>query len=519
MSTFTQHEPCPACGSKDNLARYSTGDGHCFGCGYHEFADGNTNNKTLENSLLENLEHKPLVKRGITLETVQKFNYQTGQYKGKVVQVANFKPKGLKLRFADKTFNWIEKADTMFGQHLWSNGKSVTVFEGEIDCMTFSQLMGHKYACVSITNGAQGAKAQLAKHLEWLETFDEVVLMFDQDKPGQAAVQDCVTLFSPGKVKIAHLPMKDANECLMAGRGADVVQAFWKATPWRPDGIVDGKDTWEKLIAEETSEKFYYPWEKLNNFIGGVRKGQLVTVTAGTGIGKSLFTRELAYSLLEQGETVGYVALEESIKRSIQGFIGIHLNRPVHLEPESVDTDTLRKSWEATCGTGRLHFYDSFGSMDGGHLLSRLRYLTKSLGCGFIILDHLSIALSGLELADERKAIDVLMTRLRSLVEETGMGLILVSHLKRLQGDRSHEEGEAVSLSHLRGSQSISQLSDLVISLERSTQSEDKNKTKVRVLKNRLSGVTGLASELRYDTTSGRLKEGTAFDEETEVMF
>ena len=33
------HEPCPKCGSKDNLGRYSDGGGHCFGCEYHEFAD------------------------------------------------------------------------------------------------------------------------------------------------------------------------------------------------------------------------------------------------------------------------------------------------------------------------------------------------------------------------------------------------------------------------------------------------------------------------------------------------
>lgn len=37
MATFVKHEPCPKCGSKDNLARYSDGSGYCFGCGYTEF--------------------------------------------------------------------------------------------------------------------------------------------------------------------------------------------------------------------------------------------------------------------------------------------------------------------------------------------------------------------------------------------------------------------------------------------------------------------------------------------------
>lgn len=520
------HEPCPKCNSKDNLARYPEGSAYCFGCGHYEHANGQEVKPTTKGgtSVLKDLEYKPLTKRGINIDTVKKFGYQVGTYKGKAVQVANFKdatgkPKGQKLRFADKSFNWTEKADTMFGQHLWNDGRSVTIFEGEIDCMSFSQLMNHKYACVSVTNGAQGAKTQLAKHLEWLEKFDEVVLMLDEDTPGREAVAECVTLFSPGKVKVAHLPMKDANECLVSGKGADVVQAFWKAKPWRPDGIVDAKDTWDALTTEDENETRDYPWEHINKFVGGVSKGQLTTITAGTGIGKSLFTRELAYSLLQQGETIGYVALEENIKRTVQGFCSIPLNVPLHLKPDGVDREQLRKAWETTCGSGRLYLYDSFGSMETSNLLSRIRYLNKSLGCSFVILDHISIVVSGLDQDNERKAIDIVMTKLRSLVEETGIGLILVSHLKRLQGDKSHEDGAITSISHLRGSASIGQLSDKIVSLERDQQSEDKNKTTVRVLKNRTSGVTGVGGQLRYNTDTGRLVEGTAFDSEEEVVF
>jgi ribosomal protein S27AE len=36
MATFLKHEPCPKCGSKDNLGRYDDGSAYCFGCGYTE---------------------------------------------------------------------------------------------------------------------------------------------------------------------------------------------------------------------------------------------------------------------------------------------------------------------------------------------------------------------------------------------------------------------------------------------------------------------------------------------------
>jgi twinkle protein len=102
------------------------------------------------------------------------------------------------------------------------------------------------------------------------------------------------------------------------------------------------------------------------------------------------------------------------------------------------------------------------------------------------------------------------MTKLRSLVEQTGIGLLLVSHLRRPAGDTGHENGREVTLSHLRGSASIAHLSDSVIALERNQQDEDdviSNTTTIRILKNRYTGDTGVATHLFYDKETGRMKE------------
>ena len=93
---------------------------------------------------------------------------------------------------------------------------------------------------------------------------------------------------------------------------------------------------------------------------------------------------------------------------------------------------------------------------------------------------------------------------------ETGAGIILVSHLRRVDGNKGHENGIEVSLSHLRGSNSIGQLSDCVIALERNQQSDDPDEartTRLRVLKSRYTGDTGLACSLRYNNETGRLFE------------
>ena len=72
-------------------------------------------------------------------------------------------------------------------------------------------------------------------------------------------------------------------------------------------------------------------------------------------------------------------------------------------------------------------------------------------------------------------------------------------------------------MNHIRGSQSISQLSDCVISLERNQQAEDPveaSTTKIRVLKSRYTGETGVATHLYYNNVTGRLAETDYIEEE-----
>jgi len=88
--------------------------------------------------------------------------------------------------------------------------------------------------------------------------------------------------------------------------------------------------------------------------------------------------------------------------------------------------------------------------------------------------------------------------------------MLLVSHLRRGTGDQGTEQGKEISLSMLRGSHSIAQLSDAVIGLERDQQADDPiaaNTTTVRVLKNRYAGETGVATYLLYDKQTGRMSE------------
>ena len=478
--------------------------------------------------LLPTGEFLALSKRNLTRDSCEKWGYHTNTFRSSPVQVADYRDDqgqlvAQKVRFPDKSFIILGDAKQMglYGRHLWrEKGKKIVVVEGEIDAISLSQCQDHKWPVVSIPNGASAAKKAIQADLEYLESFEEVVLCFDSDEPGVAAARECALLFSPGKCKIANLPRKDANEMLVAGEVKALIDCIWSAKTYRPDGIVAGTDLWELVSKESEVTNFLFPWNELNLSIGGIRKGEITTLTAGSGIGKSQLCREIAYDLIvKQNQRVGYIALEESTKRTALGLMGVHLDRPIHLGKEGVSEAELKASFDATVGSGRVFLYDHFGSLDSENLVSRIRYLARGCDCGWIILDHISIAVSGIADGDERRIIDNLMTNLRSLVQETGVGMVLVSHLKRPEG-KAHEEGAHTSLAQLRGSAAIAQLSDTVIGVERDQQDESrKHISTLRVLKCRWNGQTGVACELTYNPKTGRLAAHNGAGEGAQGVF
>jgi twinkle protein len=535
-SEFIRHEACEACGSSDGNAIYTDGHTFCFVCQRHTHGDKAKAKEVQEEepdsegdafAALKAADHQErdgvltiqgeavaLGKRRLREDTCALWNYRVGTFNGQAAQFAYYfdpatrKPVAAKVRLADKTFSFIgdAKSAPLYGQWLWRDGgRMVVITEGELDALSVSQLQGNKWPVVSIKNGAQGATKDIRRSLEWLEKFESVVFMFDNDEPGMEAARACAALLRPGRAKIATLPLKDASDMLQAGRGEEVINAIWAAKEYRPDGIVSASELRQAVLERIEESPRTYPWDGLNKKLLGIRPRELITITAGSGIGKSLFCREIAYPLLNNGDRIGYIALEENNRRTVQGFVGIGLNHPVHVDRGNL-TDAQLNS-EMDRWADRLFLYDSFGSIEIDNLLSRLRYLAIGCECEVLFLDHISIAISGLEIEDERKAIDVMMTKLRSLVEETGKTMFIVSHLKRPQGREGHEDGLQVSLSHLRGSAGIAQLSDAVIALERDQQGEASDVTTVRVLKNRYTGETGVACKVRYDRATGRLHE------------
>jgi len=367
-------------------------------------------------------------------------------------------------------------------------------------------------AALSIKSGVASAERDFRDNLELLEQFDKVYIVFDNDAHGKKAAPLCARLLTPGKAFVVTLELKDACDYSTAGKSTEFATHLREARCYTPSGIANAADNFEGLWDEQNITSIPFPWRELQDRTFGVRAREIVTWAAGTGVGKSSLLRELQHHYLKTTSyNIGIIALEEGINRTKRGILAVEANDRLHLNEVFAlyEREDIKKFYDATLGSGRVYLYDHFGSMEMTDLLNRVRYMVVGLECQIIFIDHLSILVSGMDISDERRAIDRTMTLLRQLTEETGCTVHLVTHLRRLGSDRSHESGVEVNLSHLRGSHGSSQISDTVIAMERNTQADDPveaNTVILRVLKCRYTGDVGMAGTLHYDKKTGRLE-------------
>ncbi|MTD92895.1 AAA family ATPase [Hyphomicrobium sp. xq] len=511
-------QPCPDCGSSDGLTVYSDGHTFCFAqCGA-KFPEGSAPSKPKTAAgLIPFGVYADIAARGLREETLKKFGYFLKEHtKHGMLQVAPYRDGtgeivAQKIRTPEKDFAWVgnPKRLGLWGQHLWTprpdSNVFLTITEGEPDCMSVAQAQGLKYPVVSLINGAASAGKDIASQIEWVEQFPFVVLCFDMDGPGKEAALEVAQMLTPGKVRIAALPLKDASDMLQAKRSKELIDALFNAKPYAPEGVINGADILEELKKAPEKALVPFPWPQVEEMTGGFWPGSLTTIAAGTNAGKTPLVYNLVHHLLAHGETVGVLHTEQQHKEAALGIMQLELEQRLDPRLQHGKEKGFDKAFKKTIGSGRWFYF----TVDLGpdELLSKVLYLVQACGCQWIVIDHLHDIVANYAGADERRFVDGLMAKLKSIAVRFGVGIFVVAQLSLPEGNKGFEHGIAVTMKAIKGAGSISQVSAVILGYERNLMDAQKAKVgRLRVLKNRHGGRTGLADSLFYEDHSGRLR-------------
>lgn len=555
-SKLIGHAACLSCPSSDGMAVYDDDHAYCFVCNtYQDLTDstrpkefitrGTVGYKGMTTTSSEAIDKsKPafgsapttLTDRRLSKATLEKYGvtlrYGDG---GKVTEHfypyfdANNNHVATKIRIVEgKQFvcSGDMRKGTLFGMHLVpSGGKYITITEGEIDAMSVSEMMG--YPAVSVKSSSS-AYRDVKENFDYINSFENIILCFDTDTgkphpktgelfyPGQEAANEVARMFKAGKVKIVnHHPFKDANDFLKNGQVEQFKKRWWDAPPFQIDGIVCSKTLWDEINRKEDYFMVSYPFDQMNEKLYGLRTSEMITFTAGTGVGKTTLLKHIAVWIKENlppEYNVGLMMLEETLRETSLGLMSVKAGKPLHLPDYEVSDEERRKAFAEVLGDGRFFFHDHFGSTSIDNVVDKIEKLATQYDCKYIILDHISIVVSDQQQGDERRALDELATKLKTLTINKDICLMIVCHLKRIDG-KPAEEGGQISLSDLRGTAAIGQLSNLVLGLERDLQGTESNKVRVRCLKDRFAGRTGIVAELEFDYPRFKYNEVLPSDE------
>ncbi len=486
--------PCPKCPSSDAFHRYGDGHGYCFSCSYYE---GNG-----KEDLLYTYEYLPL--RGISKRALEFYDAKTKiDTEGKPISIGFKYPTGpYKVRSLEtKDFWWEPAADKggLYGRDHFTAGasKNITITEGELDAISFYDVLGTPVVSV---RSASSALRDATLDRSWLNSFERIYLAFDSDAAGREATRAVARLFDYNKILVVDFDRrKDANEYLQAGE-VNELKAIWQnAKRYLPKEIKSSLEDFKKSVTDKPKQGVDYPFPGLTEMTYGLRTGETVLFTAQEKVGKTEIMHFIEHHLLTRTkDNVGAIFIEEPETRHLRALAGIQIKKPVHLPDCDCPTDSVVAAIEQVVQTDdRLHLYAHFGSDDPEILLDHIRFLVSARSCRWILLDHLTMVVSGIrDEKDERRTLDYISTRLEMMVKELDFGLIMVCH--------ENDYGQS------RGSRMPTKVADITIQATRNLQEVDpikRNTISLNVKYNRFCSRTGPAGQYAFDEATYSYKE------------
>ena len=460
-------------------------------------------------------------------------------FKGECNTLRGYKTRTLPKIFGTHNIGITGSSNDMGGSHLFPNGgKNVVICAGEIDKLSVAQMLRDyqiqrnqddydRTAVVSVNCGEQSlAKACVAQY-DWLEKFETVILLMDNDDAGKAAIADALKVLPEIDVKVMTTSMKDANEMLLAGKHKQFISNYYDSRPVNPDEVKTSKQADDEIELELGRAKIPLPpfMHRLQKHMaGGIPLGYMINLGAITGGGKTTIINEMIYYwLFNSPVKVGILSLELNAGQYQTALLSRHIGYKLQLIEDPKEAvafvqqphimEKRKELRETEFGEERYVLLDE-RSGELSAVKSQILKLIKKYSCKLLVIDPINDLFEGASLEAQTDFIKFLKT-----VIKDGVSIFNVCHLTK---GKTQTDKEGNRIVRKLTEDDFSGVSNLVksggcnIAATRDKLAEDpveQNSTEIEVLKCRWSGNTGYAGSWYYDNTTH-----TIYDKEDYVQ-
>ena len=162
--------------------------------------------------------------------------------------------------------------------------------------------------------------------------------------------------------------------------------------------------------------------------------------------------------------------------------------------------------------------FNHFGSLPINQLVSLTKMFIHKYERKVIILDHISLVISGSNIVDERKELDRAMTELAGICEEYEVHIFVVCHINRAASsgrvrDITKPTWKRIFSTDAKGSQALEALSSNIICIDtEQLPNQQRGRIRLNVVKNREADLLGICDEIIMDRETGMFIDASAME-------
>lgn len=407
----------------------------------------------------------------------------------------------------------------LFGweQAVKSGAKRLIIVEGEFDApalyqtlkiYTKAEYLDYLPAVVSIPNGAGNAARDIGRLLPTIRKFfKDISLAFDNDEAGKLAAEE-VCKICP-EAKVIELPAKDANDCILEGKG----RAVHKAATFNAEKPKNTRLVWGRDIHEQAKEPpvwgLSWPWEKMTELTRGIRFGETIYIAAGEKIGKSEVVNALGSHLItEHGLKIMLAKPEEANAKTYKLLNSKVVGKIFHDPKVEFDEEAYEKGGKLIRdNVCMLNLYQNI-SWD---VLKGDIYTAAAEGVKAVFIDPITNLTNGMSSGEINEHLQGVSQELAMIAKDLDIVIFIFCHLnKPPKGSVPWDRGGKITTDYFAGSSAMARSCNYAIGMEGNKDpelsEEERNMRKLSLLADREFGESG-SIELFWNRKNGLFNE------------